>query len=205
MKILLATKNVHKIREFREMFRPIKRLDLYTLLDFPNYEPPEETGETFEENAHLKALHAARNLQMLAIADDSGLVVPALQGKPGVRSRRFASLDATDKENNRKLLDLMGSLTDLERGAYYDCVLALAKPDGTIKTVLGRCEGMIIDEERGSSGFGYDSLFMKHDYDKTFGELDESTKNRVSHRRKAFEKLLILLESLLIKENGCST
>lgn len=196
MKLLLATHNVHKIREFRDMFRPFKELDLYSLIDFPKYEAPEETGETFEENAVLKACHAAKHLNLLAVGDDSGLVVPALNNRPGVKSRRYASEDATDLENNTKLLEEMASLKEIQRNAYYECVLAIANPQGLIKTVHGRCEGMIIEAPKGSFGFGYDSLFMKHDYDKTFGEIDESTKNRISHRRKAFEKLSLLLESL---------
>lgn len=200
MKLLLATLNVHKLREFREMFRPQTGFDIYSLLDFPNYVPPEETGKTFEENAALKAIHAAKELNMMAIADDSGLVVPSLKGKPGVRSRRYACEDATDQENNRKLLSEMSSFKDLERAAYYECVLAVASPDGLIKSVKGQCEGMIIEEEKGSRGFGYDSLFQKHDQNKTFGEIDEKTKNRVSHRRKAFEKLSLVLESLALKE-----
>lgn len=201
MKLLLATQNVHKIREFREMFRSLKELDIYSLLDFPKYVPPEETGKTFEENATLKAIHAAKELSMLAVADDSGLVVPALKGKPGVRSRRYASEDATDQENNQKLLKEMKGLNEIQRTASYECVLALANPDGLLKAVKGQCEGLIIEEERGSRGFGYDPLFQKLDQKKTFGELDESTKNRISHRRKAFEKLSLYLESLSLRES----
>lgn len=201
MKLLLATQNVHKIREFREMFRSFKGLDIYSLLDFPKYVPPEETGKTFEENATLKALHAAKELSMMAVADDSGLVVPALKGKPGVRSRRYASEDATDQENNQKLLKEMSGLNEIQRTASYECVLALANSEGLLKAVKGQCEGLIIDEERGSRGFGYDPLFQKLDQKKTFGELDESTKNRISHRRKAFEKLSLYLESLSLRES----
>lgn len=200
-KILLATHNVHKLREFREMFRSFDGLaEIYSLLDFPKYMAPEEVGSTFEENAILKAVTAAKELNLIAIADDSGLVVPALNGSPGVRSRRYACDDATDQENKRKLLQEMQGFNDSQRSAYYDCVLAVASPKGLLKTLQGRCEGTITEEERGSSGFGYDALFLKHDYDKTFGELDESTKNRISHRRKAFEKLSLVLESLIHKE-----
>ena len=196
MKLLLASKNVHKIREFRQMFKPLKGLDLYSLMDFPNYTPPEETGDSFESNAILKAVDAASKLNMLAIGDDSGLVVPALNGKPGVRSHRFASDDPTDQENRTKLLEMMEKYTGDERAAYFECVIAIAKPEGLIKTVSGRAEGLITSQERGRSGFGYDSLFIKHDYDRTFAELDENNKNKVSHRRKAFEKLLLLIEAM---------
>ena len=201
MKLLLASNNVHKIREFRDMFRSVMNMDVYSLLDFPKYVAPEETGQTFEENAVLKACHAAEHLNMLSFADDSGLVVPALNNRPGVKSRRYASEDATDQENNNKLLEEMASFKEIQRNAYYECVLAVANPQGIIKAVHGRCEGTIMHEPKGSAGFGYDSLFMKHDYDKTFGELDESTKNRVSHRRKAFEKLALILESLAHKNS----
>lgn len=196
MKLLLASKNVHKIREFRQMFKPLKGLDLYSLIDFPNYTPPEESDDSFEANAILKAVDAASKLNMLAIGDDSGLVVPALNGQPGVKSHRFASDDPTDQENRTKLLQMMESLSGEERSAYFECVIAIAKPEGLIKTVSGRAEGLITDAERGRSGFGYDSLFIKHDYDRTFAELDENNKNKISHRRKAFEKLLLLIEAM---------
>lgn len=205
MKLLLATQNMHKIREFRSMFRMMFRMmkgvDVYTLIDFPAYSAPEEVGETFEANATAKALHAAQELSMLTVADDSGLVVPSLNNRPGVKSRRYASEDATDQENRAKLLAEMASFNEEQRHAYYECSLAVASPQGLIKTFHGRCEGMILPEPRGSAGFGYDPLFLKHDYDKTFGELDETTKNRISHRRKAFEKLTTLLESLALKSN----
>lgn len=196
MKLLLASKNVHKIREFRQMFKSLKGLDLYSLMDFPNYVPPEETGTTFEENAILKAVDAASKLNMLAIGDDSGLVVPALKDMPGVKSRRFASDDPTDQENRTKLLEMMENLNGDDRFAYFECAIAFANPEGLIKTVNGRAEGYITQEEKGRSGFGYDSLFIKHDYDRTFAELDETNKNKVSHRRKAFEKLLLLIEAM---------
>ncbi len=196
MKILLASHNVHKLREFREMFKTVKGLDLYSLLDFPNYKAPEETGETFMENAILKATHAAKELNMLSIADDSGLVVPKINQLPGVKSHRFAGEDPTDQENRTKLLQMMRNLDGEDRSAYFECAIAVAKPEGLYKTVHSTVEGYIANEEKGRSGFGYDPLFIKHDYDKTFAELDETTKNRISHRRKAFEKLLLVLESM---------
>ena len=111
-------------------------------------------------------------------------------------SRRYSGEDATDAENRKKLLEEMNGKRELERSAYYECSLALAGPDGMKKTVRGICEGIIIEDERGRNGFGYDSLFMKHDYDKTFAELEESVKNRISHRMKAVEKILPTLETL---------
>ncbi len=196
MEIVIASRNVHKIREFREMLKQIKNLDITSLLNFPDYVAPEETGATFEENAALKAEHAANTLNKIVLSDDSGLVVPSLEGAPGVYSRRYSGEDATDAENRKKLLEEMNGKRELERSAYYECSLALAGPDGIKKTVRGICEGIIIEDERGRNGFGYDSLFMKHDYDKTFAELEESVKNRISHRMKAIEKILPTLETL---------
>ncbi len=199
MELVIASHNLHKFREFRSMIKsvePLTQLDVLSLCDFPDYELPEETGATFEENAILKATHAAAALGRLVIADDSGLVVPALGGAPGVYSARYAGPKATDAENRRKLLKEMLPLTEEARNAYFECAIALAAPEGLRKCVYARCEGMIILEERGGHGFGYDPLFIKHDYSKTFAELDEETKNRISHRRKALDKLLPFLEAI---------
>jgi XTP/dITP diphosphohydrolase len=196
MELILATQNLGKVREMREMLKGIEGLDLLSLLQFPDYQPPEETGATFEENAVLKAEHAAKHLQKWVLADDSGLIVPALKGDPGVFSKRYAGEEATDAENRTKLLNAMEGMEGIARSAYFECCLALAAPDTLKKTVKGTCEGMISLEERGRHGFGYDALFIKHDYDKTFAELDEHTKNRVSHRRKAIDKLIPLLSTI---------
>lgn len=198
MDLLIATTNGHKIREIRALLKPLNKFDLYSLLDFPHYVQPEETGSTFEENACLKALHAARELNKWAIADDSGLVVPALGGSPGVYSARYAGIGATDKGNRQKLLKEMAQLEGLARAAYFECCIVLAAPDGIKKIVAATCEGMIIKEERGGYGFGYDPLFIKHDYSQTFAELDEQLKNQVSHRAKALQKLKFTLENLTV-------
>ncbi|HEY4832658.1 MAG TPA: XTP/dITP diphosphatase [Waddliaceae bacterium] len=196
MEIVLATHNLHKVREFREMLKTLKNVDVVSLLNFPDYHLPEETGKTFCENAVLKAEHAAKALNRWVLADDSGLVVPALQERPGVYSQRYAGEDASDAENKKKLLDEMQHLVEIERSAYFECCLALASPEGLKKTVTGKCEGYIASKERGRNGFGYDPLFIKNDYKETFAELDEHTKNRISHRRKALDKLLAILEAL---------
>lgn len=194
--IVFASRNLHKMRELKGILKTVFKCDLIHLTDFPNYIPPEETGKTFEENAILKAVHAAKELKCIAIADDSGLVVPALQGAPGIFSARYAGSGATDAENRKKLLGAMKHLRDDERCAYFECVVALATPEGLKKCTRGTCEGRLLSQERGTSGFGYDPLFVKHDYSKTFAELDELTKNRISHRRKAIDKLLPHLESI---------
>lgn len=200
MELVIASTNVHKIREFRVMLKPLLHFDILSLLDFPHYEPPYETENSFEGNAILKAEHAAKALNRWVLADDSGLVVPALQGLPGVRSARFAGETATDRENCQKLLQEMHHLQDTDRCAYFECCIALASPDSLKKCVKGICEGMIIDQEKGRYGFGYDSLFLKHEYSKTFAELEEDIKNRISHRRKAFDKIILFLDS--IKEDA---
>lgn len=197
MELVIASRNVHKIREFKSMLKKMGHFDLLSLIDFPSYVPPPENASTFEGNAIIKAVDAATVLNRFVIADDSGLVVPALHGAPGVFSQRYAGENATDKENRQKLLKEMEHIEDQNRQAYFECWIALASPEGIIKTTKGVSEGMIIEKERGSFGFGYDSLFIKHEYGKTFAELDEETKNRISHRRKALDKLLPVLESLL--------
>lgn len=196
MEILLASHNLHKIREFREMFRSLPHIELLSLLQFSDYQGPEETALTFKGNATLKAEHAAKHFNKWTLADDSGLIVPALNGEPGVHSARYAGPNKTDADNRVKLIANMKSLNAFERTAYYECCLTIASPDGIKKSVEGTCEGRIALEPRGSNGFGYDSIFIKTDYGKTFGELDDTIKNRISHRRKAFERLISLLETL---------
>lgn len=193
MELVIASTNAHKIREFKAMLKHLP-YDVRSLLDFPSYVPPPETETTFEGNAKLKAVHAANALNRWVIADDSGLVVPALGGAPGVYSARFAGDNATDLDNRKKLLGLMQHLLDEDRNAYFECCIVLASPNGVKKSVSGICEGSLLSQERGRGGFGYDSLFIKHGYSKTFAELEESIKNRISHRRKAFDKILPYLE-----------
>lgn len=194
--IVIASKNIHKIRELKEMIGSIPGIDILSLLDFPSYIPPEETGKSFEDNATIKATHAAKSLKLFAIADDSGLVVPSLNGQPGILSARYAGNNATDSENRKKLLSNMEMLGDRDRSAYFKCCLAVASPKGLEKIVCATCEGYIIKTEKGGSGFGYDPIFIKNDYNKTFAELGSTVKNKISHRRKAVDKLKIYLESL---------
>lgn len=195
MELVIASTNMHKVREFRSLLKSFG-WEVLSLRDFPEYTPPEETGTTFQENAHLKAKSAAAFLKRWVLADDSGLVVPILQGAPGVCSSTYAGEAATDLENRLKLLATMKHFQDTDRFAYFECCICIADPQGEIKTFKGLCEGVIIEESRGRHGFGYDALFRKHDYNKTFAELDEEVKNKISHRRKAFDKALIYLESL---------
>lgn len=196
LKLLIASRNGGKVREYKELLKKYP-FDIYTLKDFPHYQEPLEDQDSFEKNALKKAQHAADRLKILTLGDDSGLVVPALKGEPGIYSRRFAGDNATDAENRNKLKSLLKTLQESERNAYFACSIALCEPGRCLKIVIGQCEGELLLEERGSQGFGYDSLFLKYDYNKTFGELDQDIKNRVSHRRKAVDKLDHVLTNLI--------
>jgi len=197
MELVIASRNIHKIREFRSILKKVSAFDLLSLNDFPQYVPIAETGSSFEENAIFKAMHAAQHLKRWVIADDSGIVIPALQGAPGIYSRRYAGEQATDKENRQKLLSEMRLIQEPHRHGYFECWIALASADGLKKTARGISEGMITEKERGNLGFGYDAIFVKHEYGKTFAELEEEIKNRISHRRKALDKILPALEAIL--------
>ncbi len=202
--LVLATKNKGKIAEFRELFKgmsvPLKSLD-----DFGPIPEVVEDGETFEDNAVKKAHFTARVLGFPAIADDSGLVVEALGGRPGVRSSRFAGEGATDLDNNRKLLKDMEGVSNRE--AYFLCVLAVAVPRGPALIYEGKCHGIITHDMRGNQGFGYDPLFYHPPSGKTFAEMPSEEKNRLSHRGKAMlelkgeaKKVLIWLRQRLKEE-----
>ena len=194
--LVIATTNFHKLREYKILLQEFTHLDLLSLKDFPHYHPAEETGSSFKENAAVKAENAAKAINQWVLADDSGLVVPALQGEPGIRSARYGGQNASDADNRKKLLANMKDLKENERTAYFECCIAIASPDGLKRCVCASVEGSIINQEKGGSGFGYDPLFVKNDYNKTFAELEESLKNKVSHRRKALDKITAYLRSL---------
>ena len=196
MELVIASRNVHKIRELRSMLKEYAQLDVLSLLDFPNYKAPEENGLSFEEIVAQKAVHAAKELNRWALADDTGLVVPALQGAPGIHSARYAGEHASDAENRHKLLQQMKDILDPQRQGYFECWIAIASPQGVKKCVRGLCEGTILTKERGNRGFGYDPIFVKYEYGKSFAEIEEALKNRISHRRKALDKLHVFLSSL---------
>ncbi len=184
--LVLATKNKGKIAEFQELFSrfqvPLKSLD-----DFGPIPTVVEDGETFEDNAVKKARFTARVLGFPAIADDSGLVVEALGGRPGVHSSRYAGEGATDLSNNLKLLKEMEGIQ--ERKAFFVCVLAIAVPRGPALIYEGKCHGVIAHEMAGDLGFGYDPLFYHPPSGKTFAQMSSGEKNRLSHRGMAMEEL----------------
>jgi XTP/dITP diphosphohydrolase len=180
--LVIATRNQNKLREFREVLKDLQ-IEVRSLNDFGPIPEAIEDGETFDENAYKKALHTAKILGLPAIADDSGLVVEALNGEPGVYSARYAGETATDAENCNKLLKSLQGIDD--RRAHFQCVLSIAVPSGPALTYEGRCDGVIIDDSRGNNGFGYDPIFYFEEYGKTFAELSMEEKNKVSHRGKA--------------------
>jgi len=195
--IVIASKNMHKIRELKSiLIKLLPNIDVLSLLDFPSYIPKEEVENSFEGNAIAKAVDAAKELNCWVLADDSGLVVPALNGEPGIFSARYAGKNASDKENRKKLLSKLENIKEENRNAFFKCCIAIASPEGLKKSACASVEGTILKEERGGDGFGYDPLFMKHDYNKTFAELSDSIKNKISHRRKAIDKILHVLESV---------
>ncbi len=201
LKIVLATKNRGKIEEIRSILKDsdIKGdIEISSLLDYPGIPEIGEDGATFSENARKKALTVAAYTGLTACADDSGLVVDALDGAPGIYSARFAGERASDSENIKKLLRLLRSIPYEKRTARFICVIALATPDGHVNLVDGECPGMIATEERGASGFGYDPVFIVSAYGKTFAELGREVKNKISHRAIALGKLCGLLERWIL-------
>lgn len=176
---------------------PSLRIELEMLAGFDALPPFEESAPTFAENAAGKALHYSRLREGLVFADDSGLVVPALGGAPGVCSARYAGPDATNSQRIQKLLGEMQGKTGGERAAYFVCAIALAKQGRAIAVVTDRAEGEISDVPRGSGGFGYDPVFYFPALNKTFAELSADEKNQHSHRGKAFPRLLTALSSVL--------
>lgn len=166
--------------------------------DFATATDVVESGATFAENAAIKASVTARALQRWALADDSGLMVDALDGAPGVYSARYAGEGASDEDNNGKLLAALAEVPDERRAARFVCHLAVADPSGEIRlTATGHCGGRILHGDRGHGGFGYDPLFLVPEYDRTLAELSLAVKSRLSHRARAFYRLLPRLAPLL--------
>ncbi|MCX7770619.1 MAG: RdgB/HAM1 family non-canonical purine NTP pyrophosphatase [Proteobacteria bacterium] len=185
--ILVVTKNKGKLREILDIFG-FKNINLKTLKDFPPIEI-EESGNSFFENAYIKAKKAVEAFNVISMGEDSGLVVKVLDGKPGIFSRRFAGLNATDLENNVKLLELLKGVPLEQREAYFISSVVVMKPDGSYIKGEGKLEGYIIDEMRGTGGFGYDPIFFIPQYKKTLAELGDEVKNKISHRYRALMEI----------------
>ncbi len=182
MKILIASRNAHKIQEIREIF-DLPGVEWVSTAAFPDLHDVVEDGATFEANAIKKAVELARATGLWALADDSGLEVAALGNAPGVYSARYAGEPCNHARNNAKLLRELSGKAD--RSARFRCVAALSDPSGRVETVSGACPGRIIDRLRGAQGFGYDPLFVPDGHGQTFAEMDSEQKNRLSHRGRA--------------------
>lgn len=194
LKIVLSTGNPHKLVEFQQMLGAhAEVVGLEAIEPFPAVE---ETADTFEGNASLKAEAASTKTDLFVVADDSGLEVDALDGQPGVRSARFAGDAAGTEQNNALLLEKLAGVRGRQRSARFRCVLAVARAGKTMAHFSGSVEGIIINQPRGAEGFGYDPLFVPEGHCQTFAELGPHVKNTLSHRARAIEKLRAWLLSL---------
>ena len=198
LKVVLATRNAHKIDELRAILADTGvRIDLVGVNEFPDLPDVAETGITFAENALLKAVETARRTGLPAIADDSGLCVDVLGGAPGIFSARWAGKHGDDAANLDLLLAQLGDIADEHRRAHFACAAALALPDGAEVVREGRIDGVLLHERRGSNGFGYDPIFRPDGHDRTTAELSAAEKNAISHRTRAFQALAQDLAALL--------
>lgn len=196
MKLVLATRNQGKVKELTEMLRveenSKQQIEVISLESYPDAPEVVEDGKTYRENAAKKASVIAKYTSHLALADDAGLEVDALNGAPGINSKRWAGEDATDAIRIAKLLQALEGVTD--RRARFVAAIAVVHPDSAPEIVLGVCEGYIRHAPIGESGFGYDPVFVPDGYNQTFAELGEDIKNRISHRAKALEQAIALLQ-----------
>jgi XTP/dITP diphosphohydrolase len=196
--LIVGTRNAKKREEILEILGDLG-LNLRDLTDYPGAPEVVEDGTTFEANARKKAAELARHLGQWVLGEDSGLVVPALGGRPGVYSARYAGKQGDDAANNARLLAELAPLPEQSRAAYYVCTAALADPKGEVQAVTeGRCHGVIVRELRGAGGFGYDPLFLIPEYHRTFGELSARVKHALSHRARALAQLRPALRQLLV-------
>ena len=194
--VIVATKNAGKAKEFEHIFNQYNVV-VKSLLDFEGIEEIVEDGQTFEENALIKARAIAKQFNQVVIADDSGLEVDALDGRPGVYSARYAGEGRNDQANIEKVLSELEGIPTKERSARFVCALALVTPEGEESVVRGTCEGQILSECVGSEGFGYDPIFYLPQLGKTMAQIPKSQKNVLSHRAEAFKKLQDMLMKLV--------
>jgi XTP/dITP diphosphohydrolase len=196
MLLVVGTRNPKKREEILEILGGLD-IELRDLTAYPDAREVVEDADTFEDNARKKAVELARYLKQWTLGEDSGLVVPALNGRPGVYSARYAGKQGDDDANNQRLLAELAPLPDDRRAAYYVCTAALADPQGNVRAVVeGRCHGVIIRDKRGTGGFGYDPLFLIPEYHQTFGELSSRVKHALSHRGRALAQLRPTLRKL---------
>ena len=194
--LLIATQNRGKLKEIKKLLDGLS-FNIVDLSQYPSIETVEESGDTFEDNASLKASGYARQAGVLTLADDSGLMVDALDGAPGVHSARYAGEGVSDVERTEKLLRALADVPQSQRGARFASVIATAQDDGKIINVsVGECKGQIACEPRGNGGFGYDPIFIPEDFTVTFAQMEATEKNRVSHRARALSKAAVFLRTL---------
>lgn len=189
MNFVLASQNKHKAKEIESILGAEFSI---TTMDETAAKGIyiDECGETFKENALIKARAVAKATNLPTIADDSGLCVDFLGGKPGVRTARFAGENATDEENIDKLLSSLSGVPNSNRSAHFSCCIAVVFPNGREETYFGKCEGRILTERRGENGFGYDPVFFVPEYDLSMAQLPAETKNKISHRSRALAALM---------------
>jgi XTP/dITP diphosphohydrolase len=194
--LVVGTRNVKKRREIVEILG--EALEVRDLTAWPDAPEVVEDGDTFEANARKKAVELSRHLGHWVLGEDSGLVVPALDGRPGVYSARYAGGQGDDAANNAKLVAELVPLPEEQRAAYYVCTAVVADPTGEVRaTAEGRCHGLMVLESRGGGGFGYDPYFLIREYHQTFGELSARVKHALSHRGRALAQLCPQLRRLL--------
>ncbi len=196
-KLLLATSNPGKIREYRSLLDDLG-YQMTSLAEEGIAEVVTESGNSYKQNARLKAVTYAKLSQLPTLADDSGLEVDALNGEPGVRSARFAGEAATDAEKVSLLLAMLNGIPWGKRTAHFKCIIAIATPEGRCKVCYGECHGMIAFEAKGEDGFGYDPIFFLPGMSKTMAELPFEIKNQISHRARASQKACQVLRELHI-------
>jgi XTP/dITP diphosphohydrolase len=194
VRLLLATRNRNKVVEMQHALEGTD-WQVVTLSDIADAPDVEEDGVTFEQNALKKARSAARVAKLWTLAEDSGLEIDALGGEPGVRSARYAGEGASDADRIGKVLDRLASVPSEKRTARFRCMMCVIDPAGSTHCFEGRCEGRIAPQARGSSGFGYDPVFVPDGYDQTFAELGLGVKGRISHRARAMQQVIVFLRS----------
>ena len=198
LELLIASKNVGKIKEFKQLLADLPII-LHSANEFEEIPEPEETGKTFADNAILKAQYYAEKTGLIALADDSGLAVDALNGAPGVFSARYAGVDATNAERIGKLLSEVSNTPIEKRSARFVCAIAIITQTGKILNLVeATCEGKIAFQPSGTNGFGYDPIFVPDGFSQSFGELSDEIKHKISHRGRAIEKIIEFLHDFTL-------
>lgn len=200
MILILATQNQGKVKEIAAILEGEIDITLKTLADFPELKLPPETGTSYRDNAIEKALFVAMETGHVALGDDSGLEVEALDGAPGLYSARFAGEDVSYQENRDKLIKLLEGIPEEKRGARFISTLAIVTPQGQVDVVSGICEGQITTSESGESGFGYDPVFYYPPLNRTFSDLSDAEKNQHSQRGRAVQAAIPILRGLLLQK-----